>query len=53
MNFKFDNMKTGNYKKELNVYGQHGKECVECSTEIIKTKVSGRGTHICRFCQNI
>ncbi len=46
-NFKFDNMKTGTYKNKLKVYGRNGKECYNCKKNIIKIKVSGRGTYIC------
>ena len=53
MNFKFDNMKTGNYKKELKVYGRNGEECFKCCNEVRKIKVAGRGTYLCQVCQNI
>ncbi|MCU9614177.1 DNA-formamidopyrimidine glycosylase [Caldibacillus lycopersici] len=41
----------GMFQLELNVYGQEGKPCKRCGTLIEKTKVSGRGTHICPKCQ--
>jgi len=52
MNFKFDNMKTGNYKSELEAYGREGKQCQRCLNIISKIKVSGRGTHLCKACQS-
>ena len=33
------------------VFGRQGKECRRCGAEIVKIKVSGRGTHICERCQ--
>ena len=53
MNFKFDNMKTGDYKKELKVYGRHKKKCFRCYNKINKMKIAGRGSHFCPVCQNI
>src|SRR5699024_6940721 len=41
----------GMFQQELFVYGQEGKQCSTCGTEIEKLKVSGRGTHICPTCQ--
>lgn len=41
----------GMFQLELNVYGQEGEPCKQCGTEIEKTKVGGRGTHICPGCQ--
>ena len=51
-NFKFDNMKTGDYKDKLNVYGRKGMECKRCNKYIIITmQISGRTTHYCSKCQ--
>jgi len=33
------------------VFGRQGKECRRCGAEIVKIRVAGRGTHICRRCQ--
>ena len=33
------------------VFRREGEPCVNCGTEIIKTRVAGRGTHICPSCQ--
>jgi len=51
INFKFDNMKTGNYKNKLMVYGRNNLPCNRCSKLIIKRRVAGRGTYICIYCQ--
>ena len=42
----------GNYiDKFANVFRREGQPCPRCGAEIVKTKVAGRGTHICRKCQ--
>jgi len=41
----------GNYREHLQVYGRDGQKCFNCSHDILKTKLAGRGTHYCRFCQ--
>ena len=51
MNFKFDAMKTGDYKKKLNAYGRKNKNCRRCSQSISITKISGRTTYYCKNCQ--
>ena len=51
INFKFDNMKTGNYKNKLNVYGRENKKCNRCNEKIKKIKLSGRSTYYCKICQ--
>lgn len=33
------------------VFNRQGQKCRRCGTEIIKTKVGGRGTHFCPECQ--
>ena len=52
MNFKFDNMKTGNYKNKLMAYGRESLPCYLCKTPIIKEKIAGRPTYYCESCQN-
>ncbi len=51
INFKFDNMKTGKYKKYLKVYGRTGLNCFNCNKIILSIKVLGRTTHFCPKCQ--
>ncbi|MCL6444125.1 MAG: DNA-formamidopyrimidine glycosylase [Alicyclobacillus sp.] len=41
----------GGFQMELAVYGQEGKPCPRCGTDIQKTRVAGRGTHFCQVCQ--
>lgn len=41
----------GMFQQELFVYGQENKDCKRCGNLILKTKVAGRGTHICPDCQ--
>jgi formamidopyrimidine-DNA glycosylase len=43
----------GNYLDYANVFRKEGTLCVRCGAEIIKTRVAGRGTHICPVCQKI
>ncbi len=43
--------KQGSNQFSLMVYGRAGKPCPKCRQPIIKTKVNGRGTHYCAFCQ--
>jgi formamidopyrimidine-DNA glycosylase len=43
--------KKGNYLTFANVFRREGKPCPRCGTTIIKTRVAGRGTHICTNCQ--
>jgi len=42
---------TGRFQQKLNVHTQEGKECPNCKTIIIKTRVGGRGTYLCPNCQ--
>ena len=42
----------GDYlEKFANVFRRDGRPCPRCGTTIIKTKVAGRGTHLCPKCQ--
>ena len=41
----------GLFQNELLVHGKGGEECPECKNILLKTKVGGRGTHYCEFCQ--
>lgn len=43
--------KRGSYLDFANVFNRTGQPCNRCGTPIIKTKVAGRGTHICPHCQ--
>lgn len=43
--------KKGSYLKFANVFRREGQECPRCGTTIEKTRVAGRGTHVCPVCQ--
>lgn len=43
--------KKGSYMSFARVFRREGKPCPRCGTTIIKTRVAGRGTHICPHCQ--
>lgn len=43
--------KRGSYLTFANVFRREGQACPRCGHEIIKTRVAGRGTHICPRCQ--
>jgi formamidopyrimidine-DNA glycosylase len=45
--------KKGSYMDFARVFRREGLDCPRCGTEIIKTRVAGRGTHICPNCQQI
>lgn len=43
---------TGSYLESFaKVFRREGRECLRCGTEILKTRVAGRGTHYCPKCQ--
>jgi formamidopyrimidine-DNA glycosylase len=43
---------TGKFQHQLKVFTRAGEPCPRCGTEIIKSRVAGRGTHSCPVCQN-
>ena len=43
--------KRGSYMDFARVFRREKLPCPRCGTTIIKTKVAGRGTHTCPFCQ--
>jgi formamidopyrimidine-DNA glycosylase len=45
--------KKGSYLDFANVFRLEGRPCPRCGTTIIKTRVAGRGTHICPHCQKV
>jgi formamidopyrimidine-DNA glycosylase len=45
--------KRGSYLTFANVFRREGQPCPRCGTSIIKTRVAGRGTHICPYCQKL
>lgn len=45
--------KRGSYLQFANVFRRENLPCPRCGTVIIKTRVAGRGTHLCTKCQKI
>ncbi len=45
--------KKGSYMTFANVFRREGQACPRCGTIIIKSRVAGRGTHTCPFCQKL
>lgn len=43
--------KRGSYLTFAKVFRREGQACGRCGTSIIKTRVAGRGTHLCPVCQ--
>lgn len=43
--------KKGSYLSFARVFRREGLPCPRCGTTILKTKLAGRGTHFCPFCQ--
>ena len=43
--------KKGSYMTFANVFRREGETCPRCGTIIEKTRVAGRGTHLCPYCQ--
>src|SRR5215217_9595277 len=41
----------GKFQHQLNVFTRAGEPCPVCGTEIEKSRVAGRGTHVCPTCQ--
>ncbi|HUC87154.1 MAG TPA: bifunctional DNA-formamidopyrimidine glycosylase/DNA-(apurinic or apyrimidinic site) lyase [Candidatus Saccharimonadales bacterium] len=44
---------TGDYLHNARVFRRQGLTCPVCGTVIIKTRVAGRGTHLCPKCQKL
>jgi formamidopyrimidine-DNA glycosylase len=42
---------SGAMQEEFSVYGRAGEPCRRCGTPIARTRVSGRGTAYCPYCQ--
>lgn len=41
----------GHYLEQAFVYGRTGEPCRKCGQPIQKTRVAGRGSHFCKYCQ--
>jgi len=42
---------TDKFQRELKVFTRAGEPCPTCGTEVVKSRVAGRGTHACPTCQ--
>ena len=42
---------TGEFQHQLKVFARAGEPCPVCGTQIVKSRVAGRGTHACPICQ--
>lgn len=45
--------KRGSYMSFARVFRREGQPCPRCGHTIIKTRVAGRGTHLCPHCQKL
>ncbi|MDR0415862.1 MAG: bifunctional DNA-formamidopyrimidine glycosylase/DNA-(apurinic or apyrimidinic site) lyase [Propionibacteriaceae bacterium] len=45
--------KRGSYLGFANVFRREGQPCRRCGAAIVKTRVAGRGTHLCPHCQRL
>jgi formamidopyrimidine-DNA glycosylase len=43
--------RSGNFSKQLQVYGRGGEKCYRCQETLKKIRLAGRGTHYCPKCQ--
>jgi formamidopyrimidine-DNA glycosylase len=43
---------TGKFQHQLKVFTRAGEPCPQCGTQIVKSRVAGRGTYSCPSCQN-
>lgn len=50
--YRNSNGDMGYFQLQIRVYGKKGEPCMVCGNEIERIVVGGRGTHICRKCQN-
>jgi formamidopyrimidine-DNA glycosylase len=41
----------GKFQHQLKVFARAEKSCLVCGTKIEKSRVAGRGTHVCPSCQ--
>lgn len=47
------NGQSGYFSHSLNAYGQHGRPCPRCGTELVRTKFMNRSSHFCPRCQRL
>ena len=53
INYSYGDNDSGNYKKQLKIFGKENSPCPGCGNPINKIKVAQRGTHFCSKCQLI
>jgi formamidopyrimidine-DNA glycosylase len=47
------NGQSGYFSHSLNAYGQQGRPCPRCGTELVRTKFMNRSSHYCPRCQRL
>jgi formamidopyrimidine-DNA glycosylase len=47
------NGQSGYFSHSLNAYGQHGRPCPRCGTELVRTAFMNRSSHYCPRCQRL
>jgi formamidopyrimidine-DNA glycosylase len=47
------NGQSGYFSHSLNAYGQHGRPCPRCGTELVRAKFMNRSSHYCPRCQRL
>jgi len=47
------NGQSGYFSHSLNAYGQHGKPCPRCGTDLVRVKFMNRSSHYCPRCQRL
>ena len=47
------NGQSGYFAHSLNAYGQHGKPCPRCGTDLVRVKFMNRSSHYCPRCQRL
>ena len=47
------NGQSGYFSHSLNAYGQHGRPCPRCGTELVRARFMNRSSHYCPRCQRL
>ena len=47
------NGQSGYFSHSLNAYGQHGRPCPRCGTELVRARFMNRSSHFCPRCQRL
>lgn len=51
--YKNVNGEAGYFEQSLNAYGQQGKPCSRCGSQIVREAWANRGSHFCPNCQRV